>query len=63
MRPDRRANALDDFRRTVNEMIPEAEKLMFLAGRLAVLIVWGAVRRDHASPGRKTALQSMVKLR
>jgi hypothetical protein len=32
MRPDRRTEALDDFRRTVDDLIPEAEKLMFPDG-------------------------------
>jgi hypothetical protein len=32
LRPDRRAEALDDFRRTVDDMIPVAEKLMFPDG-------------------------------
>jgi hypothetical protein len=32
MRPDRRPEALDDFRRTVDDMIPVAEKLMFHDG-------------------------------
>jgi hypothetical protein len=32
MRPDVRASALDDFRRSVEEMIPDAETLIFPDG-------------------------------
>jgi hypothetical protein len=32
MRPDRRGEALDDFRRAVDEMVPKAEKLIFPGG-------------------------------